>query len=496
MIFIYLASGLFLGWSLGANDTGNIFGAAVETRMLRFKKAALIAAIFISLGAVLEGSGPSATLGRLGSVDALGGAFTVALAAAAAIFVVVRLGIPVSTSQTIVGAIIGWNYFAGRITDFRSLLTIASSWVTAFVLSACIAALLFYLFRGWVNRSTFHLLEQDLLVRYALIAVGAFGAYSLGANNIANVVGVFVPVTPFRDISIGGLFVLDGVQQLYILGAMSIVLGIYTYSHRVMRTVGKDLFHLSPVTALVALLSEAIVLFLFASRGLHTVLLKLHLPTIPLVPVSSTQVIVGSVMGIALAKGGKNLRYNILGKISLAWVTAPLLAFLFSFIALFIIQNVFEQEVSLPLAYSVDRVTLPELEKAGIDTDQLSFVYLRSFDRERMLYLELTRDDTYTHAEAMTVLGITQVFPMQVKLENLKKKGLDKRMSQEQLSAVERLEGMKYRHKWQLGNALANDPSWQSHLDPANELERNRNKELQNRMDLLYRSFYLPPDTE
>ncbi|MCB5268096.1 MAG: inorganic phosphate transporter, partial [Candidatus Cloacimonetes bacterium] len=45
MIFIYLLSGLFLGWSLGANDTGNIFGAAVETRMLKFKKAALIASI-------------------------------------------------------------------------------------------------------------------------------------------------------------------------------------------------------------------------------------------------------------------------------------------------------------------------------------------------------------------------------------------------------------------------------------------------------------------
>jgi PiT family inorganic phosphate transporter len=93
MIFIYLISGLFLGWSLGANDTGNIFGAAVETRMLRFKKAALIAAIFISLGAILEGSGPSQTLGRLGSVDALGGAFTVALSAAAAITVMVRLRI-------------------------------------------------------------------------------------------------------------------------------------------------------------------------------------------------------------------------------------------------------------------------------------------------------------------------------------------------------------------------------------------------------------------
>ncbi|GAB1468403.1 hypothetical protein MASR2M64_11270 [Candidatus Cloacimonadota bacterium] len=245
MIFVYLLSGLFLGWSLGANDTGNIFGAAVETRMLKFKSAALIAAIFIALGAILEGSGPSGTLGKLGSVDALGGAFTVALAAAATITVIVRTGIPVSTSQTIVGAIIGWNYFSHRLTDFRSLLTIASSWVSAFLLAGLIAAGLYYIFRDRVNRSKVHLLEQDFYTRLGLIVIGAFGAYSLGANNIANVVGVFVPVTPFKDLNIGGFFVLSGVMQLYILGTLSIIIGIYTYSHKVVSPVGKELCQLS-----------------------------------------------------------------------------------------------------------------------------------------------------------------------------------------------------------------------------------------------------------
>lgn len=178
--------------------------------MLKFRQAALIAAIFISLGAVLEGSGPSGTLGKLGSVDALGGAFTVALAAAMAIFAIVRAGIPVSVSQTIVGAIIGWNFFAGKLTDFNSLFTIAGSWVTAFIVSAGVAAFYFYLMKLWINRSSMHLLEQDMLIRYGLVVVGAFGAYFLGANNIANAVGVFVPVTPFKDIQVGQLFVITG----------------------------------------------------------------------------------------------------------------------------------------------------------------------------------------------------------------------------------------------------------------------------------------------
>lgn len=255
MIYIFLISGLFIGWSMGANDTGNIFGAAVSTRMIRFRQAALIASVFYFLGAVLEGSGPSGTLGRLGSVDALGGAFTVALAAALAILVIVRLGIPVSVSQTIVGALIGWNYFSGRLTNFGSLLTIASSWITAFVVAAGIAALLFYIVRGWVNNSKRHLLEQDMIIRYALIFFGAVGSYFLGANTIANAVGVFVPVTPFKDIALGPSLSITGVQQLYIIGALAVVLGIYTYSHRVMGTVGKDIVQLSPATALVALLT-------------------------------------------------------------------------------------------------------------------------------------------------------------------------------------------------------------------------------------------------
>lgn len=493
MIFIYLISGLFLGWSLGANDTGNIFGAAVETRMLKFKKAALIASVFIFLGAVLEGSGPSGTLGRLGSVDALGGAFTVSLAAAAAIFVIVRLGIPVSTSQTIVGAIIGWNFFSGRITDFRSLLTIASSWVTAFVLSAAIAALLFYIFKAWINRSSMHLLEQDLFVRYSLIVVGAFGAYSLGANNIANVVGVFVPVTPFKDLNLAGLITLDGVQQLYILGALSIVLGIYTYSHKVMRTVGKDLFQLSPVTALVALMAEAIVLFLFASRGLYNLLLSLGLPTIPLVPVSSTQVIVGSVMGIALAKGGKNLRYNILGRISLAWVTAPLLAFLFSFVALFIIQNVFEQTVHQNLKYVFNRTTVQQITKAGYDTKALSTVNGRSFDSERAVFMELNSQKHYSREELIGIIRITEQFPIEVKTEILTAKGLHKRFSQAQWEALTKLEEQRFSHRWQLRDKLTSDPAWLLFDDPQTELQKSRNRGIEAKLDILYRAFYSPP---
>jgi PiT family inorganic phosphate transporter len=489
MFFFYLLSGLFLGWSLGANDTGNIFGAAVETRMLRFKKAALIAAIFITLGAVLEGSGPSGTLGRLGSVDALGGAFTVSLAAAITITLIVRVGIPVSTSQTIVGAIIGWNLFSGRLTDYGSLVTIASSWVLAFVLSGGIAAVLFQIVKPFINRSKTHLLVQDLFVRNALIVVGAFGAYSLGANNIANVVGVFVPVSPFKDLSPGGLINITGLQQLYLLGALSIVVGIYTYSHKVMRTVGKDLFHLSPITALIALSAEAIVLFLFASRGLYNLLLGLGLPTIPLVPVSSTQVIVGAVVGIGLCKGGKNIRYNILAKVSFAWIAAPVLAALISFTLLFIIQNVFEQKVQQETNYIFDRKSITKIAEDGYDTSALSTVNGRSFTTQRDIYRELKEQDTLTRDEIIGIIGLTEIHHTTVDIGKLKAAGLEARFSENQLRRIEELANKSYRHKWQLLHDLAKEEEFRLYDPPENEIQKNHNRVLQTKLDLLYRTF-------
>ena len=98
MILFFLTSGLFLGWSLGANDASHIFGSAVGSKMVTFRKAAIIASVFFILGAVLQGSGTSHTLGKLGSVNAIGGSFTLALAAAVTIYMMTKFALPISTT--------------------------------------------------------------------------------------------------------------------------------------------------------------------------------------------------------------------------------------------------------------------------------------------------------------------------------------------------------------------------------------------------------------
>ncbi|MCK5520307.1 MAG: inorganic phosphate transporter, partial [Candidatus Marinimicrobia bacterium] len=131
--------------------------------------------------------------------------------------------------------------------------------------------------------------------------------------------------------------------------------GIYTYSYKVMDTVGSGLFKLSPVTAFVVVLSQALVLFLFSSQQLEAWLIAHNLPSLPLVPVSSSQAVVGAVIGIGLAKGGgKGIKFKTLGNISSGWVTTPIIAGLISFIGLFFLQNVFTQVVHKEVNISVE----------------------------------------------------------------------------------------------------------------------------------------------
>ena len=117
-------------------------------------------------------------------------------------------------------------------------------------------------------------------------------------------VGIFIPISPFSDISLFGLFTLNRAQQLFFIGGIAIAVGTFTYGKKVMLTVGEGISEMSPVAALVAVLANALVLFLFASQDLEWFLLSHGLPAFPLVPVSSSQAIVGSVIGIGLIKGG------------------------------------------------------------------------------------------------------------------------------------------------------------------------------------------------
>jgi phosphate/sulfate permease len=344
MILFFLTSGIFLGWSLGANDASTAFGSAVGSKLVSFRKAAVIASVFVIIGAVIQGAGTSETLGKLGAVNALGGSFTVALAAAVTVYVMTKFALPVSTTQAIVGAIIGWNLFTGNPTESRVLSEIVATWISGPVIGALFTVLLFILLRNIKRKANIHLIRFESYIRTGLIITGAFASYSLGANNIANVMGVFIPAFNLREIDLG-IFTLSSDQQLFLLGGLAIASGIIMYSRRVMETVGSSIVELSSDAALIVVLSQSLVLFLFSSSFLSDTLKSIGLPPIPMVPVSSTQVIIGSITGIGLYKGMKNINLRLLGEIAAGWITTPLASGLLSFLSLFFVKNIFNINV-------------------------------------------------------------------------------------------------------------------------------------------------------
>ena len=453
-VLIFLSSGLFLGWSLGANDAANVFGTAVGSRMVRFTTAALMCGVFVVLGAFVSGTGAAQTLGKLGAVNALGGAFMAALAAGLTVYWMTKLGLPVSTSQAIIGSIIGWNLFSDSYTDISSLLKILSTWIICPLLSAVIAALLFTLAKIFVRKIGVGLIRMDGYTRLALILAGAFGAYSLGANNIANVMGVFVPVAPFPDLQFGQDFSVSSAQQLFLVGGLAIAVGVFTYSKRVMMTVGSELMTLTPLAAWVAVMSHSIVLFLFASERLEQLLANMSLPTIPLVPVSSSQAVVGAVIGIGMLQGGREIQWPRIYGIVRGWVITPVISCLLCFVGLYFLQNVFQQEVQRESNYLLSTRVLEKFQKEGIETTGLNQLSDSTFSSSAELVSAVSSIVPLSSQQGLKVVEFSlqkSLLITQEKIASMDKKGL----SSIQLDALNQLQGQTFNFSWQLGDSLA-----------------------------------------
>ncbi len=492
MTFLFfLSSGLFLGWSLGANDAANVFGTAVGSRMIRFTTAAAICSVFVILGAVESGAGAAHGLGALGAVNALAGSFIVALTAALTVYWMTKAGIPVSITQAIVGAIIGWNVFSHSITDAATLARISATWVACPILGALFAALLYKFTAAILGRFRLHLLRLDSYTRWGLILAGAAGSYSLGANNIGNVMGVFVPSSPLIDVRIGDLFTVTGVQQLFLLGAIAVAVGVFTYSKRVMMTVGTEIMALTPLGAWVVVVSHSVVLFLFSSTALEHELLRLGLPTIPLIPVSSSQAVVGAIIGIGLLrglKGARQIRWRVIANIASGWVATPIMAAVLSFVLLFFMQNVFQQRVYDEITYVLSGPVLDKLERRGIATDGLRELE----DREIVHGLEfrstLRQRVRLEGEEEKLVISSAEIFPTFIdpaKLATLSRE----RLTPIQIGALEPLAGESFDHKWQLQDALS-EKTDQWKMRKGMRLDKAFNKILQERLDYIFRTFH------
>jgi len=293
-----LLGGIFLGWSLGANDASNAFGSAVSSRMVKFRTAVVLASVFVILGALLEGRAGIETLQGLTRLT-LEQAVVSSVAAALTVTMMTFWGLPVSTSQAAVGAILGIS-FLNRQLNFAGLSKVVACWFGTPVGGLLIAILVYKILAVLFNRGKLNLFDSDILLRVSLIVAGSYAAYALGANNVANVTAVFVgagQLTLFSAALVGGV---------------SIALGILTFSRGVMETVGRKLVRLDPFSAMVVVLAEAVTVHFYTFLG---------------VPVSTSQAVVGAVLGVGVVKGINTVSRQTLVNIVIGWFFTPVVAF-------------------------------------------------------------------------------------------------------------------------------------------------------------------------
>lgn len=296
-----LGAGLFMGWSLGANDAANLFGPMVGSGAVRFWTAAWLASLFIVIGAVAIGSRGFGSYEAIGTQTLLS-SFMIMLAGGITVTLMTCLGLPVSSTQAVVGAIIG----AGLVSEGVSLAPLVKiflSWVLTPVGGMVAAYVPYRLLNRFPDTLPTRLIAHARFLRVGMVLVLCYSAFSLGANNVANVTGVYVGSGVLRPLAAA------------LIGALAIGLGILTFSKRVIQTVGNRLVELDPMTAMIVVFAEAVTLNVYALIG---------------IPVSASQAVVGAVLGIGLVKGVKTIDGRTLKRVLFGWVGTPMMAGLVS----------------------------------------------------------------------------------------------------------------------------------------------------------------------
>ncbi len=308
MILVFLlGASAYVGWNIGANDTANCVGTTVGCGLLSYKRAVILVSVFVLLGAMIDGGHVMKTISKgiiNQPLDYL--AIFVALMCSG-IFVTLAtfFRIPTSTSQAIVGGVLGIGLATGADIQYSKLITIAESWILCPILVMILA----YLIYSLINIVLRHLRVGALLIQNALgwcsIISACYLAYSMGANNAGNAVG------PVANLGI------VHPQILLLIGGISIAVGALTYGRKVSDTVGKGITPLDIPGAFSAQMASAFGMHLFSLLG---------------IPVSTSSAIVGAIVGVGLVKGAKSISKKTLTVILAGWVLTPSSAAITSFL--------------------------------------------------------------------------------------------------------------------------------------------------------------------
>ncbi len=305
IIALLLITGFYVGWNIGANDKANCIGTSVGSGLIPYRKATILVAFFILIGGLLQGHEVMETMGS-GIISGKLPLEAILIAMVTSGFFVTLAtfyGVPVSTSQAIVGGIIGVGLSTGIKINFQVIITIVKAWAISPFLTAIIAFTIYHL-SAFALRKVRRVSLMDRMLSYSVILSGGYLAFSLGANHVGTATGLLLST------QINPLF-------LILLGGVAIAVGTMTYGKKVTQAVGGGITPLDPAGAFSAQLSAAIAVHLFSFLG---------------IPVSTSHAVVGAVVGVGLVKGAKTVSKGKITEIVIGWVASPSLAGIFSFL--------------------------------------------------------------------------------------------------------------------------------------------------------------------
>lgn len=301
ILFFLLSAGAYVGWNIGANDSANCIGTTIGCGIISFKKAVLLVAVFSILGGMLQGEHVMKTIGKgIVNADLNYTAIMVALICSG-FFVTLAtfFRIPTSTSQAIVGGVVGIGLAVGAQVNSSKLIAIAGSWIICPILVLALAFLLSKTLNLGLQKYRGNPLRVRSILGWLAILSSCYLAYTMGANNAGNAVG------PIANLGI------VHPKILLAIGGISIAVGAITYGKKVADTVGKGITPLDVPGALVAQAASAGGLHFFSLLG---------------IPVSTSSAIVGAVVGVGLVKGAGAISKKTIYTILIGWVLTPCLA--------------------------------------------------------------------------------------------------------------------------------------------------------------------------
>jgi len=302
LLVIGVAISFYMAFNIGANDIGNSIGTAVGSGALKMRAALILGAVFIFIGAIFLGSNVTKTIGNgilAPGVLTTVGAFIIILAAATWISFTLLRKIPISGSDAIVSAVFGYGLAAAgpAFIHFNIMGFIVLSWILSPIIGLASGFGLYFLLRREFiqNIKTAGLKDRiEKIFGYFQIGSSGFAALNVGAIDIAASTGVIY-------YAFGAGLGTD----IKLIGAIGLVLGILLVGGRITGTIGRRITELVPSRGFSAQISMASVVYIFALFGM---------------PISPTQTLVGSVIGVGIARGTDTVKMDAIKHIATTWV--------------------------------------------------------------------------------------------------------------------------------------------------------------------------------